>query len=538
MKKVFLFGLAVFLSILGGTALLLVSCGGGGGGGSSGSSTTAASSSLADKGSVAVLLTDGPADAYSHIWITITEVSLIPADPKAAPVVILNPPGGARVDLLELRKEEYLLAIRDNVPAGLYAKIRLGISEIDPQGGPCTDMSVKLPSGRIDLDPPGPFQVIPGGTLAIRLDLDANISIHLHPAGKSDKCIFRPVVFVDIEEGVPAATCPRVLTGTIESLKVNNGQVVGFYFRLQNDRGTIEVNLLNNGVVINTQGDCASPNGLKAGDEARVRGRLSVDGAFEASMVVVGEVLDVTGEVETDPAFSDSTFNFVFIPAAGQELGGQYQVQGQACTLTLRGCDTLVDPGSIKAGMTVRVFGRLFSQNGESTLRAAAIVLQGQKVSGQVTAIAQVGGGRQATIQPITGPPQSIFIPNGAQIYLEGDGTVPADLLCAGRQVSILLQPGIIVPLTADRVRIQSEGHTGGVTSTYASSRMVVVNLGDGKTETVYVESGATILRSSGENQDLVGFGDIKPGDSVAYFGLPGCGTDPQFYAFVVVIGD
>jgi hypothetical protein len=538
MKRILAFGLAAFLAVLGGAAVLLMSCGGGGGGGSSGGTTTAASSPVADKGSVTVLLTDGPADDYGHIWITITEVSLIPADPKAPPAVILNPPGGVKVDLLQLRQEEYLLTIRDNVPAGLYAKIRLGVSQIEPQGGPCTDMSVKLPSGRIDLGPRSPFQVIPGGTLTIRLDLDANKSINLHPAGKSDKCIFRPVVFVDIEEGVPAGTCPRILSGAIESLKVTNGQVVGFSLRLQNDRGTIVVNLVNNAAVINNQGDCALPNDLKVGDGVKVRGKLNVNGAFEASMVVVGAVLDVTGEVTTDPAFSDSAFNFVFVPAAGQDLAGQYQVQGQACTLILSGCDTPVDPGSIKEGMTVRVFGRLFSQNGQSTLRAAAIVLQGQKVSGQTTAIVQVAGGLQAMVQPTAGSPQSIFIPMGTPIYLEGDGTVPVDLLCVGRQVSILLQPGINAPLTADQVRIQADGHAGAVVSTDASSRTVVVNLGAGKTATVYVESGATILKSSGENQVLAGFGDINPGDSVAYFGLPGCGTDTQFYAFVAVIGD
>ena len=63
--------------------LLLVSCGGGGSGGSQ---STAGSSV---SGSVALLLADGPADDYDQIFITITEVSLIPKEGRGrGPVVI------------------------------------------------------------------------------------------------------------------------------------------------------------------------------------------------------------------------------------------------------------------------------------------------------------------------------------------------------------------------------------------------------------------------------------------------------------------
>jgi hypothetical protein len=88
-----------------------------------------------DKGSIAVLLADGPADDYEHLWITITEVSLIPADGKAAPVVIFSSPTGLRVDLLDLREEDYLLTIRNNVPAG-HNRSGWGF-KIEPEGGLC-----------------------------------------------------------------------------------------------------------------------------------------------------------------------------------------------------------------------------------------------------------------------------------------------------------------------------------------------------------------------------------------------------------------
>jgi Domain of unknown function (DUF4382) len=534
MKRSLVLGMAVFCLALAVMIVSLISCGGGGG--SSGSSSTGGGT-----GTVAMLLSDGPADEYEHLWITITEVSLIPAGSKAGPVAIFSSSAGLRVDLLALQKEDYLLTIRNNVPAGQYNKIRLGVAKIEPEGGPCADMTVKLPSGRIDLNPREPFQVTGGGTLAIRLDIDANKSINLHQAGNSGKCIFRPVVFVDIDEEAPTARCPKVLNGIIESLTLNGGgQTVGFTLNLLDNRGTIQVSLPSNATVINSQGVCASPNDLKVGDQVQVRGKLVSTTVFQASLVVVGQLLDVTGTVVAVPVVtplsSGSTFTFDFAPLAGQELVGQWTVQGQACTMTLTGCDTLADPASIQEGMTVRVFGKLVTLTGptgqtSTTLRAAAIIVGEREIVGQITSITQGTVGVQATIQE-SGGPVSIFIPAGTPISLQGDGAIPVSLLCVGRQVSILLKPGTLI---ADQVKVQPEKHEGTVVST-DSNNTLVVDLGGGKSETVLVESGATILKINGGGQTWASFGDINPNDSIAYFGLLGCGTDTGFHAFVVVI--
>ncbi len=531
MKRGFALGVAVLFLALGALVISLMSCGGGGG--SSGGSSTGSTGT----GTVAMLLSDGPADEYQHIWITVTEVSLLPANGNAGPVVIFSSPAGVRVDLLGLRDEDFLLTIRNNVPAGLYNKIRLGVSKIEPEGGPCADMTVKLPSGRIDLDPREPFQVKGGGTLAIRLDIDANKSINLHQAGNSGKCIFRPVVFVDINEEVPVARCPKVLSGTIVSLKVNgSGQVVGFTLNLQDSRGTIEVSLQSNVTVINGLGECALPNDLKVGDQVKVRGKLVSNAIFQASIVVVGDLLDVTGTVVANPVFSGSTFTFDFNPLAGQELVGQVKVQGQACTLSLIGCDTVVSSQNITAGMTVRVFGKLANENQSSILRAAAIVLQDREIAGKITSVTSGTSGKQVTILENGGGSVTVLIPNETPIYLEGDGAVPIVRLCAGQQVRVLLKLSIPTPLTADLVRIQSEEHKGTVTSINALSHTLTVDLGGGNNETVYVEPGATILVSRDDFQGLISFGDIKVNDYMAYFGLLGCGTDSRFHAFVIVI--
>jgi hypothetical protein len=542
MKRGFVLGTAIFFLALGALVISLMSCGGGGG--SSGASSTGGSSTgSTGTGTVAMLLSDGPADEYAHLWIKVTEVSLIPVSPSAAPVVIFRS-AGLWVDLLEYRDEDYLLTLRNGVPEGLYEKIRLKVEGIqaEPKQGytpSCSDIEIKLPSGKIDLNPQEPFSVSPGGTLAIRLDIDANKSINLHQAGKSGKCIFRPVVFVDIQEEMPTARCPKVLSGTIESLKVNGGgQVVGFTLNLQDSRGTIGVSLPSNVTVINNLGECAFPNDLKVGDQVKVRGKLVSNAVFQASVVVVGELLDVTGTVVANPVISDSTFTFDFTALAGQELVGQWTVQGQACTLTLTGCDTVVDPASIQEGMTVQIFGKLVSNNQSSVLRAAAIVLQGQEIAGEITSVTSGTGGKQVTILKTGGGSVTVFIPNGTPIYLEGDGAVPIALLCVGQQVRVFLNSSIPTPLTADLVKIQSEEHKGTVTAIDALSHTLTVDLGGGESETVYVEPGATILVTRDDFQGLISFEDIKVNDYMAYFGLLGCDADSRFHAFVIVITD
>jgi hypothetical protein len=535
MKRNFIVGMAVFLIALMTAGISLISCGGGGG--SEGASEVTTSST--GTGSVSVLLADSPTDEYQNIWIRIHEVSLIPVN-DGAPVVIFQSSVGLRVDLLEYQDEDYLLKVKRDVPAGQYSKIRLQVSDIEatPKPGtnpPCTTLDIKLPSGKIDLNPREPFTVSQGGNLSIRLDIDANKSINLHQAGKSGKCIFRPVVFVDIREGMPIGRCPKILHGIIDELKYSGSQVIGFILDLKNSQGTVEVRLLQNVAIVNENGECKAPGDLKVGDEVRVRGKLANDLVFEASNVVIGELLNVVGTADTDPVLNGSTFTFTFTPSAGQALVGPYTVQGQTCTLVLFGCDTTVNPEDIKAGMTVRVFGKLISENNTTMIRAAAIVLKIHEIAGTIAALSPRTGGQDVTIQQIGGTLLTVFVPAGTPIYLGGDGAIPADLLCVGRYVRVFLNPDIPSPLTATQVKVMSVKHEGTVKTSNTGTRTLTVDV-EGNIETVVVSAGATILKSTGGSQTLTSFEDIKVDDYIVYFGLTGCGTDTNFYAFVVVV--
>lgn len=541
MRRHAFWGVLVVLGLLVPLALLLLSCGGGGGS----SSTGGTSPGTTGTGSVAVLLADGPADEYDHIYIWVTEVSLIPAAGSAAPVTIFqtneNDEGhrGHKVDLLEYQDEDFVLTVKKGVPAGKYAKIRLEISHIETEGGDCDDNWVKLPSGKIDLNPREPFFVSQGGTLSIRLDIDANKSINLHPAGKSGKCIFRPVVFVDIEEGAPLERCPKVVSGTIASLRYNDtNQVVGFVLDLQGDRGTLEVSLSDTTSIFNEDLLCMTRGDLDQyqNAQAKVRGRLNNNGVFNASLVVIGELLDVTGTVTSLLSINpnaQSAFSFTFQPSGNQELGGEWQVTGQRCTLVLVGCDTLVDPSKIQQGMPVRIFGKAFSPGG---LRAAAVVLQDQEVSGTILTVADERNGKTITIDE-NGSSVQVFVGITTPIYLEGDGTVGLEQLCTGQEVRVLLK-SLATPFEAALVQVESVRHAGLVTKVTPGVLEVSLTEGGTGTETVYVQPGATILKSEEDDdkQELVPFNQIKVGDSIVYFGLPVCQASSKFNAFVVVI--
>jgi len=181
----------VFISFVAAAALLS-GCGGG-------SEVSSPSSSTdGDVGSVAVLMTDAPIDDFDRFWLTVTEISLL-SDGGHVPIFS----GNERLDLLDLNSHADLFSMADNIPAGYYNKIRMRVSapllERLDDAGNVVESVVPLMSGsgKLDLKPSSDLVVLPGETLALQIDLDANKSIHLIQQGNG-AYRFRPVVFVDV----------------------------------------------------------------------------------------------------------------------------------------------------------------------------------------------------------------------------------------------------------------------------------------------------------------------------------------------------
>lgn len=497
----------------------LAGCGGGGGGGSSPAAT--------QTGTVAVFVKDGPAEQFEHIWVTITQVELLPV--SGSPVVIYDNPSGCRIDILDHRDEDFLLKIHRSVPAGTYSKIRLRVADIDlmPARGSTIVTDVKLPSGKIDLNPQGPFTVAPGGTLTVRLDIDANKAIHVHPS-KPGWYIFRPVIFVDIETGYPAALCPKLIHGTITELVKSRGQTTGFTMALDNSRGTLEVKLDAGTDIFLADGEFGDASDLDVGQEVRVRGRMDASGALVASLVIIGDVVDVLGDVTsavTSNAFTFTTFT-------GEELIGNYSVRiDPAKTLILMNCGTEVGPEAIQAGMVARVFGK----GAGSEIRAVVVILRTKEVKGEITAEANVSGGRQISVRQESGATADVFVPSTAPVYIEGDGQVSASYLTMGRQVRILLDPTTATPLTAKAVFIEGQKVEGAVTSINTAAGTMVVTDSNNVSYDVIVPAGATIFDLR-VGCDRVNFSTIKADDKVVFFGLSTYVYGMDFEAPVVLI--
>jgi FKBP-type peptidyl-prolyl cis-trans isomerase 2 len=536
----------LFLTASLSAGFLLGGCGDSGGGGEGGGSGGGTAFN-AGNGNVALFLADGPADDYEQIFINVCKVSLIPAadNPNGSEVVLYESDDCFWVDLLELRNEDLLLTVKKRIPAGFYEKIRLEIDDIRSEGGPCDEPGkyFKLPSGKIDLNPRGGIFVKSGQTLSIRLDIDANKSINLHEAGKSGKCIFRPVVFVDIETIKTPQRCPRILVGDIEYLIENRrtGEIEGFVLDLAGKRGNITVWLSddprNLTIIFGDDGFRVRRTALEAGQRVRVRGKLKPDGDLTASVVVIGNVLNVKGTV-AGPVNPHSIFPMVL--DEGQAIiGGPINVEITPATLILIGCDEEVDPDAIQRGRRSRVIGKFDRAN--DVFRAVAVFLESQRIIGNLILIERATGGTDLTIVDEENNEIIVFLETETPVYLQGDGEISLGLLnqlvmnCDGKRVIVDLDPEAVVP-TAKEVRVQPERAFGQVVEIL---RDRVLRL-DGD-RLVRIQEGATILLNTKYFDILVDFRSIAVGDQLTLFGLSDCvvsGDRIEFYAFIALINE
>jgi hypothetical protein len=510
-------------------ATLITACGGSGGG-TDGSGSVAASS-----GSVAVLLADGPLDDLYELNLTITKVSLLPPGNGREVVLYYDPYNKDPVNILQYRDRDHMFTLAQDVPAGRYKKIRLEVSDVKAIGaeGTCADLDIKLPSGRIDLNPRGGFEVVGGQTIAIRLDIDARKSIQLHQAGNSSKCIFRPVIFVDIDTVYAGERCPAVIKGSVQDFLYaaeNSNTKTGFVLDLPGKRGTLDVIVNSETVLFDRNAAPGDIEDISEGDHVHVRGSLTPDGKLSASLVVVGDVLKLEGTVGEDASVDGFELNL----NPGQSfIDSSIPVSLADETLILIGCSREVDASYIRADSRVTVIGKYSSE--EQALLAVAVIIKAREITGNLETLSPIesDGDYRLEVRSAGDVLNEVILPAGEPIYLEGDGVVAFSqldqLLSCGKTpaVRVFLDSSIPSPPTARKVWVVPEEIEGEVASIIGG----IITLISGTT--VEVEDGATVLR----NSIPVGLASIEVGDRLTVFGLTACESSAaDFFGYIVII--
>ncbi|MFN0057382.1 MAG: DUF4382 domain-containing protein [Planctomycetota bacterium] len=500
--------------------LLLAGCSGGGSGGDAPGTSE-----------VAVLISDRPAAGYESIVVTIREVSLIPTN-GGAPEVLFASEAGEEIDLLDLRDDELLLTIRRNVPAGSYDKIRLEISEVRSVGGPCDTLEIMLPGGEFDLTPENPIALGANRVLLLHLDIDADKSIRLMPSAASGECIFSPVIRVMTEFGSASAECPQDLVGTVLTLSTGaGGETDGLVLDLGPTRGTVEVDLIADTGIFDSDGLPADASVIEVGQVLTVRGQLGEDAAIDALVVVIGQILVLTGTVDSvaGPEL------FVFDPAPGQSVIGSVDVSVADGTLILADCAP-TSIAVIQPDVQMRVHGKLSVT--DSVLRAIILEVESREIRGSLIEATEVTDGVEIVVIP-AGEIDSvtIFVPSEVGIFLQGDGEIPFDVLtvaldCAPREVTVEFDAEN--PSVPSSVVVDSDDLEGVLESVDVDAHVLILG-----GSTVLVQPGATILDLRGGEQQPIALSELEPGATLRVFGLAACEGDSfDFYAFVVLVID
>lgn len=498
-------------------------------------SGSGSSSGSTGKGTVALYVADGPTDDYENIWVWVKGISLMPSNgDEPVSVFQSEDDDGYQIDLLDLRDQDMLLTVNEQIPAGEYGKIRLIIAGIIPEGGTgeCSDFEVKLPSGKIDLVPDGPVVVTSGETVSIRLDMDAEKSINLHTAGSSEKCIFRPVVFVDIgTEAILPADCPVIQSGTIETLvyETDGENIEGFVLALDGGRGDIGIALTDATFLFDANGNRVTTLAFDVGQSVFVRGGMNEEGLFETSLIVLGGVESFKG-TSGDSGETGFTLDL-------DSDSGSLAVSLTDDTLNYRGCDQRFEGSMIPAGASVRAFGKFVSEETDNEFRAVLVLFESRVSQATLTAVEKTTGGYTLTVTDSDNP--VYFLPEDAIARVEGDGSVDMTELttlvaCQSRDVILKMEDETAETPVLSELVVMAESLSATVTSTDPDNLTLSTAGG-----LISVKPTATLLKLNDGFQAPIEFDAIQTGDELTLYGLAACDDDENdivFYAYILMV--
>lgn len=513
---------------------------------------------------VALFLADGPADDFDHIWIEVSEISLLP-EGNGAPVVIYETNDPQRIDLLTLWEDDLLLAVNSSVPAGAYQKIRLTVEGVEgQQSGQSIDFN--LSSGKIDLNPKGTINVNPGETLSLRLDIDAEKSIHV--AGSNYN--FRPVVFVDAGPLQGPRPCHHLIKGEITELLYpdqDNETVIGFRMTPFGTNATLDVYLEEDVVIFDDAGLVTGLETLAAGQSVCIKGKLDTDGRFLADMVIIGEVQSLSGVVES--AVDDQNHFLVnpifhwddpiFKSSVTSEDDLMTVALSDGTTIRLDGVDVSAD--QIQPGLRTHIVGKM--NDGSDIMNAIAVFLKARQIVGMLTKIETVDGGSRLTIRTAMAPPHDttdttpdegpadkptietcyaekeiiVFLPDSAPLSIKGG----AELTLAELTALVACEAPRVQVMIDSSAELDGAAQAGALVVWPQFVKLAVASV-DLESRTITAASGATLQVPENtpiwlctlDKQEPMELGDIGPDDLLHVAALKTC--EPTDYSAVVIV--
>ncbi len=352
------------------------------------------SSAVGGTGSVALALTDAPTDEFSQVLVTVVRVDLLPGDDDSGRETIFE--GRETFDLLALENVSEPFAIADDIPAGTYSKLRMEVAEIElvrrlPDGG-VESVFARLPGGgRIDLNPRGGFEVRPGDTLAVVLDMDARRSIQIVGAGR-DRYNFRPQVFVDIlhvDRVSRLVSIEGVVAEVDDPSDPLRFQVCEIAVEYRDRNGTSDEHCLTvfadaDTSIFDDSGLSVPRDEIRVGDRVAVLGRFTRDDesrfAIDAEVIQLGgpdAFMTLTGVVSGDYDEASETLVFDLDPGQGfaEDTSLEFSLAEGTRIFTRNGEE--VDPEEISEGARVEIDGVLVLATGEpDQLRASVIFVR------------------------------------------------------------------------------------------------------------------------------------------------------------------
>lgn len=355
-------------------SLFLSACGG-----SDGGTASTLPEPTPTTGQVVLLFTDKPTDEFSAIKFNVIEAILIGGDGVDGQQVLFQ--GEEPIDLLDLTNFSEPIVFGE-VDAGIYTKLRLMIDQLElvPLDDQKPSQFPPLPAnGKIDLLDPNGIEILPGRTLIVEIDMNANKAIHVVGAGNSGQYRFRPVVKAEFMDGDMGQLPDKLarLEGTVSTIFTDPAG--GFELcDIETPDSCVDVATNEGTSIFGPDGIPVDFSTLMANDTVVVIGNYTVDGSILLHAVVLeigGNAEQVKGNVVSDPA--DSQFLLLTNPnAEDPELKIEMVVNLQDGT-RYYDADGALGPEAIVLGTDVEVEG-VVEPGTPDTIHAALVFIEAE----------------------------------------------------------------------------------------------------------------------------------------------------------------